>query len=56
MLIYVAVLVWLVTPEEDAKRGRLHLLQRAIHWHRARAEYHGRKVISYEAEYAELTA
>lgn len=56
LLAYVAFMVWLMTPEDETKQSRMYLLQRRIHWHRQRAEWHGRKVIGLEAEYAEVVA
>lgn len=56
LLIYIAVMVWLMTPEDDTKAARMYTLQRRIHWHRGRAEHHGRKVIALESEYAEVVA
>jgi hypothetical protein len=49
-------MVWLMTPEDDTKAARMYTLQRRIHWHRGRAEHHGRRVIALESEYAEVAA
>jgi len=53
LVIYVALMVWVMLPEDDWKVARMYGIKRAIRYHRAQAEFHGRKVIALENAYKE---
>lgn len=55
LLVYVAFMAWLLTSEQETQEAKMYWLQRKIHWHRARAEYHHKNIIRLEAEYKEVT-
>jgi hypothetical protein len=56
LVIYVALMVWCMLPEHERKHGYMYWIQQRIKFHRAEAEYHGRRVIDLELQYKEQGA
>lgn len=52
VILYVAAMIWVMTPPDETKQSRIYWIAQRIKFHRRLAEHHGRRVIALESTYA----